>query len=264
MNPTFLSRLAVSRMRSSAGDTLSQLCVWRVLPRTALPLAPPLPSIASATASAALFGDFRGVELGEVELSPCLRPLAQTARAVFPQAAFLCGRHCGVEDELIPRPPVPIDASRVSSMPAQGLSLCELIRTSVMYSPVPRHSALSHSGAFPLRTAFWVRPASPFHDDDPRPFALISFTSTAPRSNSWHRIGRNFARAYIRAYRRMASGWALLSPLLALSSASVALFQPYPLRRTIPGLLSHRRIFPTVSPAHTLVRRSGTQMPSPP
>src|SRR5437763_15535335 len=24
-------------------------------------------------------------------LSPCLRPLAQTARAVFPQAAFLCG-----------------------------------------------------------------------------------------------------------------------------------------------------------------------------
>jgi hypothetical protein len=91
-------------------------------------------------------------------------------------------------------------------------------------------------GAFPLRTAFWVRPASPFHDDDPRPFALISFKSTAPRSDSWHRLGRNFARAYIRAYRRMASGWALLSPLLALSSASVALFQPYPLRRTIPGL----------------------------
>jgi hypothetical protein len=31
------------------------------------------------------------VESGEVGPSPCLRPLAQTAHAVFPQAAFLCG-----------------------------------------------------------------------------------------------------------------------------------------------------------------------------
>lgn len=54
VNRARLSRLAVSRMRSSAGDTLSQLCVWHLLPRTALPLAPPLPSIASA--GAALFG----------------------------------------------------------------------------------------------------------------------------------------------------------------------------------------------------------------
>ena len=42
------------------------------------------------------------VESGEVEHTPCLCPLAQTARAVFPQAAFLCGRHCGVEDGLMP------------------------------------------------------------------------------------------------------------------------------------------------------------------
>src|SRR5512134_2621710 len=51
-------------MRSSAGDTLSQLCVWHVLPRTALPLVPPLPSIASAAAETALFGDFTGT-MGE-------------------------------------------------------------------------------------------------------------------------------------------------------------------------------------------------------
>jgi hypothetical protein len=145
-----------------------------------------------------------------VELSPCLRPLAQTARAVFPQAAFVCGRHCGVEDGLIPRPPVPIDASGVPSMPAQGLSRRELIPTSVMYSPVPRHSALSHStgpspSARPLASVRRRRSI-----DDPRPFALISFKSTAPRSDSWHRFGRNFARAYIRAYRRMA--FALPSP----------------------------------------------------
>src|SRR6266567_4177534 len=113
-------------------------------------------------------------------------------------------------------------------MPAQGLSQSELVRTSVMYLPVPRHSALSHStGPSPLRPAFWVRPASSFHDDDLTPFALISFKSTSPGSSSWHRIGRNFAPAYVRTYRQVASGRALRFPLLALSSASVALFQPY-------------------------------------
>jgi len=71
-----------------------------------------LRSTGSATASstadcstaecAALFAGFSAVESGEVERTPCLCPLAQTARAVFPQAAFLCGRHCGVEDALMP------------------------------------------------------------------------------------------------------------------------------------------------------------------
>ena len=55
-----------------------------------------------AASAAHLSTAFLAVELGEVELSPCLGPLAQTARAVFPQAAFLCGRHCGVEDGLMP------------------------------------------------------------------------------------------------------------------------------------------------------------------
>src|SRR5262245_7429408 len=87
--------------------------------------------------------------------------------------------------------------------------------------------SVTQYGTFPLRSAFWVRPASSFQDDDPRPFALISFKSTSPRSDSWHRIGRNFAHAYIRTYRQVASGRALRFPLLALSSASVALFQPY-------------------------------------
>src|SRR3954470_4895976 len=39
-----------------------------------------------------VLGAVRHVESEEVGLSPFLRPLAQTARAVFPQAAFLCGR----------------------------------------------------------------------------------------------------------------------------------------------------------------------------
>ena len=60
------------------------------------------PVDASAVGSFALFAGFIAVESGEVERTPCLCPLAQTARAVFPQAAFLCGRHCGIEDGLMP------------------------------------------------------------------------------------------------------------------------------------------------------------------
>ena len=65
------------------------------------PLRPP-PQTPPQGAFFALFAGFIAVESGEVERTPCLCPLAQTARAVFPQAAFLCGRHCGVEDALMP------------------------------------------------------------------------------------------------------------------------------------------------------------------
>ena len=161
-----------------------------------------------------------------MERTPCLCPLAQTARAVFPQAAFLCGRHCGVEDGL---------RSSSANRRLQGILDAGAGSFAKRTCPHFRHvlarsssfGSVTQYGAFPLRTAFWVRPASSFQDDDPRPFALISFKSTAPRSDSWHRIGRNFAHAYIRAYRQVASGRALRFPLLALSSASVALFQPY-------------------------------------
>ena len=52
---------------------------------------PPVGIVAAPFRGALRFATFNGVESGEVELAPCLRPLAQTARAVFPQAAFLCG-----------------------------------------------------------------------------------------------------------------------------------------------------------------------------
>ena len=96
--------------------------------------------------------------------------------------------------------------------------------------------AATQYGAFPLRLVFWIQPASPLEGGDPEPFVVIPFKSTSPRSDSWHRIGRNFAHAYIRTYLRMALGRGLRCLLLALSSASVALFQPYLLRWTIPGL----------------------------
>src|SRR5215813_4922741 len=90
------------RTRSSACDTRTRRCVRCVLCWLTFPLAPALRSTGSAAVGTALFVGFAAVESGEVELAPCLCPLAQTARAVFPQAAFLCGRHCGVEDALMP------------------------------------------------------------------------------------------------------------------------------------------------------------------
>src|SRR6516165_774654 len=96
VNLSFFLSLATFRMRSSACDTFARRCVRHVLCWLAFPLVPALGSTGSAADSSALFAGFAAVESGEVERTPCLCPLAQTARAVFPQAAFLCGRHCGI------------------------------------------------------------------------------------------------------------------------------------------------------------------------
>ena len=65
-----LSRLAAWRTRSSALVALSRHCVRRALRSTEFPLASSLPSTASATADAALFGGFAGT----MELSDFPRP----------------------------------------------------------------------------------------------------------------------------------------------------------------------------------------------
>src|SRR5919106_897861 len=66
-------------MRSIAWDTLAQLWVWCVLLRTALPLAPPLPSTASAATNAALFGGFTGTMGGSDFHRPCIIGLGHSA-----------------------------------------------------------------------------------------------------------------------------------------------------------------------------------------
>src|SRR5246500_214820 len=141
-------------MRSSACDTLVRLCVRGVLCSTAFPLAPPLGSAGSATVDAVLFAGFIAVESGEVERTPCLCPLAQTAPAVFPQAAFLCGRHCGVEDGL----------SSSANRRLQGILDAGAGSFAKRTCPHFRHvlarfssfGSVTQYGAFPLRTAFWV------------------------------------------------------------------------------------------------------------
>src|SRR3954464_5904687 len=88
-------------------------------------------------------------------------------------------------------------------MAAQGLSLCELVRTSAMYSPARRASTLPHStGPSPSGRSFGFDRRHCSSGSDPGPFALTPFLSTSPRSDSWHRFGRNFACAYIRPYPR--------------------------------------------------------------
>jgi len=100
-------------------------------------------------------------------------------------------------------PPASPGAVRVSSMPAQGLSHCELVRTSAMYSPARRASTLPHStGPSPSGRPFGSDRRRRSSGSDPGPFALTPFLSTSPRSDSWHRFGRTFACAYIRPYHR--------------------------------------------------------------
>ena len=100
-------------------------------------------------------------------------------------------------------PPASPGALRVSSMPAQGLSHCELVRTSAMYSPARRSLPLPHStGPSPSGRSFGSDRRHCSSGSDPGPFALTPFLSTSPRSDSWHRFGRTFACAYIRPYHR--------------------------------------------------------------
>ena len=115
----------------------------------------------------------------------------------------------------------PVSASAGSFAPRTYPHFRHVLTRSSPFATTTQH------GAFPLLAAFWVRLAPPLQGDDPRPFVLTSFKSTSPRSDSWHRIGWNFACAYIRTYLQVAPGRALRPPFLALSLASVALFQPY-------------------------------------
>src|SRR3982751_2542627 len=88
-------------------------------------------------------------------------------------------------------------------MAAQGLSHCELVRTSATYSPARRSSTLPHStGPSPSGRSFGSDRRRCSSGSDPGRFALTPFLSTSPRSDSWHRFGRTFACAYIRPYPR--------------------------------------------------------------
>lgn len=160
-------------------------------------------------------------------------------------------------------PCLPSDAcgfcgSTVSSVPALGLSHLELSNLPVPTHRFPHVSLAQQStgpspSARPFASGGAAAPGS-----GPRPFAVASFLSNMPRSDSWHRVGRNFARADSRAYRSVASGRGLCSPLPALSSAGVPRFRPSRPFGRYQVALGHPRLFPTVSSAHTVVRWGGT------
>ena len=64
MRRSFLFLVTASRMRPCACDTAARLCVRTVLCSSAFLSVPPLPSISSAAACAALFANFFGT-IGE-------------------------------------------------------------------------------------------------------------------------------------------------------------------------------------------------------
>jgi len=65
---SFLFLVTASRMRPCACDTAARLCVRTVLCSSAFLSVPPLPSIGSAAACAALFANFFGT-IGESDCS---------------------------------------------------------------------------------------------------------------------------------------------------------------------------------------------------
>ena len=89
---------------------------------------------------------------------------------------------------------------------------------------------------------------------DPRPFALTSFISIIPQSDSWHRIGQNFAFAYICIYLPVAPGRCLCSLFLTLSSVSATISRPHLLFRQYKASLGHK----TLLPYHVARKHPGT------
>ena len=131
--------------------------------------------------------------------------------------------------------------------------------------PLPTHPlpASPHSqqstGPSPSDGPFGRAGAAAPVGSDPRPFVLASFLSTIPRSDSWHRFGRNFTLRLISAPTvPVASGRCLCSLFPALSSAGVTISRPYLPSGRYQASLGHTCLFPTVSPANTLVRWAGT------
>ena len=161
-------------------------------------------------------------------------------------------------------PPASDGASPVSSMPAQGLSQSELIRTSVMYSPGLHHLTPPHStGPSPSGWSFgptsvaaqWWRSGT-FCSDPVREY-LAPIRLLAP-----HRLEfrlRLYPHLPLAGFR-LGFAFPVARPFVCECRTIPAI----PCPRTIPGLPESLTLFPTVSPAHTLVRRSGTHAPSSP
>jgi hypothetical protein len=110
------------------------------------------------------------------------------------------------------------------------------IQPPTTYSPLPSTSHAQQSTGpspsdVPFDHASVVAPGN-----DPRPFAVTSFLSTIPRSDSWHRISRNFAsRLYphlpLSGFRSM-----FVFPVSRPFVCGCHKISTIPSARTIPGL----------------------------
>jgi len=90
--------------------------------------------------------------------------------------------------------------STVSSVLVLGLSRRELSNLPLPTPCFPALPLLNRVRGLPPPTYLLDTLALLLLGSNPRPFVLSSFMSTIPHSDSWHRIGKNFAFAYIPAY----------------------------------------------------------------
>src|SRR5262249_12219564 len=92
--------------------------------------------------------------------------------------------------------------STVSSLLGLGLSQRELSNPPALTRCLATraHTQLS-TGPSPSAQPFGPR-SDAAHGNVPPPFVLTAFPSPVPRSDSWQRLGENFASAYISPYLR--------------------------------------------------------------
>ena len=146
MNRSFPFSLAAVRTRSSPGDTLARLGVRRVL---ACPVFSSAPSLRSTNFGSGRPSPFAGLPAAmcRVGRGGAYRPASARSLKRLVQFSRKPLSYVGRADwrRLGRIPPASDGAFPVSSIPAQGLSQSELIRTSVMYSPGLHHLTPPHS-----------------------------------------------------------------------------------------------------------------------
>src|SRR6516162_10633194 len=145
-------------------------------------------------------------------------------------------------------------------MPAPGLSQSELIRTFVMYSPGLHHLTPSHStgpsppvGLLRRRSMVAIRNLC----SDPVQEYLAPIRPLTPHRPEFRL--RLYPHLPLAGFR-LGFAFPVARPFVCEGRTIPAI----PCLRTMPGLPESLTFFPTVSPAHTLVRRSGTHAPSSP
>jgi hypothetical protein len=124
----------------------------------------------------------------------------------------------------------------VSSGPGLGLSHRELSNGLIHTHRLVASPLHSRAQGLPPPTSLLGDAGVTAHGCAPKGSVVPSFLSSTPCSDSWHRVGWNFAHAYIHTYRLVAPGHSLCSLLTRPFVCGCHSIVTIPPVWTIPGL----------------------------